>query len=254
MRLGISAFINQNNNNFLKEYSGHNLQIEFYKKNDFDFARKSHLAQKLKEWNVKIISAHLPVDLDFKNLNEIQDHIIATYQEFLENNNAAMSFFQDNNIINTALTLHPKYKVDLDYSSFSIMLENLPANITIALENFPYKRKKTLRTPLDIVEICAKYNHFSMTLDLAHLQYHNLWLDDRILSHLLKYTSIIHLSNRSGGKTHIPIKEGDINIERFLNNLKINKWNGDIFLEYRINYKDKLLKDLEWVKEFLKST
>jgi len=30
----------------------------------------------------------------------------------------------------------------------------------------------------------------------------------------------------------------------------MNKWNGDIFLEYGISYKDKLLKDLEWTKNF----
>jgi len=157
MRLGISAFINQNNNDFLKEYSECNLQIGFYKKSDFDFACKNHLAQKLREWKVKTISAHLPVDLDFKNLDEVQNYTLATYQEFLENNNTTMSFFQDSNITNIALTLHPKYKVDLDYSGFNIMLENLPANLIIAIENFPYKRKKTLRTPLDIVEVCTKY-------------------------------------------------------------------------------------------------
>jgi len=70
------------------------------------------------------------------------------------------------------------------------------------------------------------------------------------MPHLLKYTSIIHLSNRSGGKSHTPTKEGNINIERFLNSLKTNNWNGDIFLEYGISYKDKLLKDLEWTKNF----
>ncbi|MFQ5835919.1 MAG: sugar phosphate isomerase/epimerase family protein [bacterium] len=239
MRLGISAFINQNNNEFLKEYSGCNLQIAFYKKSDFDFARKNHLAEKLKNWRVKVISAHLPVDLDFKNLDEIRDFTVAIHQEFLEDN--------------AVLTLHPKRKIDLDYSVFNLMLENLPTNLTIAIENFPHKRKKSLRTPLNIVEVCTKYNHFSMTLDLAHLQYHNLWLDDKILPHLLRHTSIIHLSNRSGGKTHIPIKEGNINIEKFLKSLKMNKWKGDIFLEYGINWKDKLLRDLKWVEAFIKS-
>jgi len=193
MGLGISAFINQNNNDFLKEYSECNLQIGFCKKNDFDFARKNHLAQKLKEWEVKVISTHLPIDLDFKNLDEVRDFTVATHQEFLEDN--------------AVLTIHPKRKIDLDYSGFNIMLENLPANLIIAIENFPYKRKKTLRTPLDIVEVCTKYSHFSMNFDLAHLQYYNLWLDDKILPHLLKYTRIIHLSNKSGGKTHIPIKK-----------------------------------------------
>ena len=222
------------------EYSGCNLQIGFHKKSDFDFACKNHLAQKLREWKVKTISAHLPVDLDFKNLDEVRNYTIAIYKEFLENNN----------IGNISLTLHPKYKMKLDYSAFNLPVFNLPPNLVISIENFPYKRKKSLRTPLDIVEICIKHYHFFMTLDLAHLQHYNLWLDEKILQHLLKYTSIIHLSNRSGGKTHIPIKEGDINIERFLNNLKTNKWNGDIFLEYGISYKDKLLKDLEWTKNF----
>jgi len=206
MKLGISAFINQNHNDFLKEYSECNLQIGFYKKNDFDFARKNYLAQKLEKWKIKVISAHLPVDLDFKNLNEVQNYTLATYQEFLENNNATMSFFQDSNSTNIGLTPHPKYKVDLDYSGFNIMLENLPINLIIALENFPYKRKKTLRTPLDIVEVCTKYSHFSMNFAVAHLQYYNLWLDDKTLPHLLKYTSVIHLSNRSGGKSHTPNK------------------------------------------------
>lgn len=235
MRLGISAFINQNDNEFLNQYSGCNLQIGFYKKDHFNFARKNHLPQRLKEWKVKIISVHLPVDLDFRNLDEIRDYAVAAYKEFLSEDNAC-------------LTLHPKHKIDLDYFAFNLMLENLSANLTIALENFPYKRKKSLRTPLDIIEVCTKCNRFFMTLDLGHLQYYDLWLDDKILPYILKYTRIIHLSNRSGGKTHTPIKEGDINIEKFLNDLKASKWDGDIFLEYGMNYKDKLLKDLEWVK------
>lgn len=191
------------------------------------------------------------MDLNFQKLDQVLDYTITIYKEFLENNNTAVSFFQDNNIINTALTLHPKYKIDLDYSGFNLMLENLPINLTIALENFPYKRKKTLRTPLDIVEVCTKYSHFSMNFDLAHLQYYDLWLDDKILPHLLKHTSIIHLSNRSSGKTHTPIKEGDIDIEKFLKKLIDEKWNGNIFLEYGINWKDKLLKDLRWVENII---
>lgn len=240
-RLGISVFINQNNNEFLKQYSGCNLQIGFYKKNDFDFARKNHLAEKLKNWKIKVISAHLPVDLDFRNLNEVRNYTVAIYKKFLENNNAGI----------TSLTLHPKYKIDLDYSAFNLPTFNLPPHLAIAIENFPYKRKKSLRTPLDIIEIRIKHYHFFMTLDLAHLQYHNLWLDNKILPHLLKHTSIIHLSNRSSGKFHIPIKEGDINIEKFLKKLIDEKWNGDIFLEYGINYKDKLLRDLRWVENII---
>ena len=42
-------------------------------------------------------------------------------------------------------------------------------------------------------------------------------------------------------------------IEKFLKSLKMNKWNGDIFLEYGINWKDKLLRDLKWVESFIKS-
>lgn len=248
MRLGISAFINQEDNNFLKEYSGCNLQIGFYKKSFLDFARDNHLKSKLKEWKINVISAHLPVDLDFRNLDEIYRYINIAHLELIDVENSG------------PFTLHPKYKVTLNYRKLNCFLE-LMASIfaynsnlfSIAIETFPYKRKKNPRSPLDIVEICTKYERFWMTLDLAHLQYHNLWLDERILPHLLRYTEVIHLSNRSRNKTHTPIREGEIDIEKFLNNLKTNNWNGNIFLEYGINYKNKLLEDLKWVKSFLES-
>lgn len=241
MILGISIFIGKNTEyEFLKEYSGYNLQIGFYKKSDFDFASKNHLGQKLKDQETKVISAHLPVDLDFKNSDEIEYYTIATCKEFS---------LQDN----VLLTLHPKYKVDLDYSELNTRLDRLSFNLKIGLENFPWKKKKTLRSPLDITEVCSKYNHFSMTLDLAHLEYYDLWLDEKILGYLLRYTSIIHLSNKRGHKGHIPIREGKINIEQFLKELIKNKWNGNIFLEYGIDYKDRLIEDLEWVERVFKN-
>jgi len=64
----------------------------------------------------------------------------------------------------------------------------------VCLENFPYKSNRKYRTPIDIIYEVGKNKKLGMTLDICHAE--SFWMEPIILSSLLKYTDILHLSNK----------------------------------------------------------
>ncbi len=123
----------------------------------------------------------------------------------------------------------------------------------ICVETFAWRRKKALRTPLEIIDVCRWYNSAYMTIDTCHIE--DIWFDHKIMSYLLKYTKVIHLSNRAKGfGSHIPFNHphGELKLVSFVRELKFKyKWSGYIVLEYMAEYQDKLLKNYNYVKRLL---
>jgi sugar phosphate isomerase/epimerase len=124
----------------------------------------------------------------------------------------------------------------------------------LCVENFQWRKKKKLRSPLEIIEFCIRYpNHISFCLDTSHTE--KVWFDHRIINYILTYTDVIHLSNRnkSERKQHMPFNtgKGDLNLMAFVNNLKFIKWRGDLVLEYMQEYSNKKLKNYRFLKEHL---
>lgn len=128
--------------------------------------------------------------------------------------------------------------------------------IRLCIEVFGWKSNKVLRSPFDIIEfiIDRRAVDFKMVIDTSHMD--EVWFDHRILPTLLKYTNIIHLSNRAKGVgQHLPFNDprGDLNLVKFVKDLKHRyNWNGHIVLEYMEEYKHKLLKNVEYLNELLK--
>jgi len=137
-------------------------------------------------------------------------------------------------------------------------------DVMLCIENFPWRSRKELRTPLQIIEFINVLQKssiltglhpelFSMCLDTSHTD--DIWFDHKILLHLLPYTSVIHLSNRKGKKQHLPfnINKGDLNLVSFIKKLKrMYNWDGDIVLEYMPEYRHKLYRNAEYIKRLLK--
>jgi len=123
----------------------------------------------------------------------------------------------------------------------------------ICVETFAWKRNKKLRSPLEIVEACQTYTNTWMTIDTCHIE--DLWFDHRIMPYLLKYTKVIHLSNRSKALgQHIPFNhpDGELPLVKFVRELKYKyNWQGIIVLEYMGEYFDKLIKNHNYVKRLL---
>ena len=91
-----------------------------------------------------------------------------------------------------------------------------------------------------------------MCLDTSHTE--DIWFDHRIMSYLLKYTSVIHLSNRAQRAQHLPFnsEKGDLQLVGFVRELKYKyNWSGDIVLEYMPEYQDKLIKNLMYLRRLI---
>jgi len=123
-------------------------------------------------------------------------------------------------------------------------------------------KKKVFRSPLEIISACQLYNtqlynaHSNalwMTLDTSHIE--DVWFDHKIMAYLLKFTKVIHLSNRAKGiGSHLPFNysKGELNLVSFVRDLKYKyNWSGDIILEYMEEYSTKLIKNCNYVKKLL---
>ena len=123
----------------------------------------------------------------------------------------------------------------------------------LCIETFQWRKKKELRSPLDIMEMCIKHHDLSMCIDTSHIE--QIWFDYKIMKSLLKHTSVIHLSNRAKGHgSHMPFNspKGELNLVGFVKELKRRyKWRGTIVLEYMPEHQHKLMRNYFYIKKLL---
>jgi len=215
------------------------IQLASYK---FDplIENQDKIIDTLEKAGTNLLVVHLPLDVLHQDKDEILDVIFTFNQTFACNHfvihpNKGIEDFLDYYLENKLMKLPVKY----DYS--------------LCIETFQWRKKKKIRSPLDIMEYCIKNPEFSMCIDTSHIE--SIWFDHKIMRTLLKYTSVIHLSNRAKGHgSHMPFNSphGDLNLVGFIKDLKhIYKWNGIIVLEYMPEHQDKLLKNYYYAKRLL---
>lgn len=117
-------------------------------------------------------------------------------------------------------------------------------------ECFPYRKKKKLRTPLDILRACGR-----MTLDTSHLDID--WLNsEALMRSLIANSTIIHLSQRSSKSSethHKPISvHGEVPIGLILKILKQCPVD-EIALEYMPCYFHNVIKDYFSIQNLFKN-
>ena len=150
--------------------------------------------------------------------------------------------------------VHPNKGIKQFLSNF---LEQHMMDVTLCIENFPWKKKKELRNPLKIIEYIGllkeEYEYvdrrLKLCLDTSHTD--DIWFEYQLMYFLLPYTNVIHLSNRIGKKQHQPfnITNGDLNLVAFVKDLKGRyDWSGDIVLEYMPEWRYKLERNADYVK------
>jgi hypothetical protein len=197
---------------------------------------KDDLVKKLKECKVNIRVVHLPVDSLRFTTKEILEIIDLFLIEFAC----------------TKYVIHPnkgieKFVEEQSKKTISSMFE-------LCIENFPYKSKKPLRSPLNIYELCNKFSNVRMTFDTSHAD--EIWFDYKIFGYFLSKISVIHLSNRRREKrqihTNFNMDHADLNLVGFVKDLKKRyDWSGDIVLEYMSEYKHHLEKNLQYVNKLV---
>jgi len=149
------------------------------------------------------------------------------------------------------LVAHPNFGL---YKIIQEIIESKAYDdVLFCLENFPFRARKVVRTPVEIILHNLDYsylatNEFGFCLDTAHLD--KEWYHISILDTIMNYVNIIHLSNQNGGQ-HLPILEGDLNLHLILDRVKKKKLNIEICLEYMAEYKSKAIQDAEYVRKYL---
>lgn len=211
-----------------------NIQLSLYKMELFS-TNKDQILKSLDENNTNVRVLHLPIDcLRFESRNVFD--LITLFKEK----------YQCRRFV-----IHPNRGIN--EFVYKYVAENKFRDAILCIENFPYKKRKVIRTPIEIIELCSKFLNIRMTFDTSHAD--KIWFSHMILPTILKYTEVIHLSNRNEieKKQHLPINspEGDLNINKFLNDLKMNRWDGDVVLEYMPEYSNKLEKNAIFVKRLL---
>lgn len=198
------------------------------------------IADALEEAKTNLQVVHLPLDTLHQDKDKVIDLIFTFNQKF-----GCQHF-----------VIHPNKGIEdfLDYylDNRLISLKD-EADYTLCIETFQWRKKKKIRSPLDIMEYCLKYPEFSMCIDTSHIE--SIWFDYKIMCTLLKYTSVIHLSNRAKGHgSHMPFNSphGDLNLVGFVLDLKKRyKWNGIIVLEYMPEHSHKLKSNANYIKRLL---
>ena len=220
-----------------------NIQLALYKY-DLYTELKKKIFKEISKGHIHVKAVHMPLDflrqepsLMFDMIKEIRDEV------------GAFKFI-----------VHPNKGIK---KFLALFLDEDIWDVQLCIENFQWRKRKELRNPIKIIEYMwylrssallanTPGNLIKMCLDTSHTD--DVWFDYQMLSYILPYTSVIHLSNRQGRNQHLPFNtsNGDLNLIGFVKNLKrLHKWSGDIVLEYMPEYRHKLTRNCEYIKQLL---
>lgn len=198
---------------------------------------RDHIIEALSKAGTKVCTVHLPLDVmhhDIKDIFEMTDLFNKEFncQHFI---------------------VHPNKGIKNFIDKFLEYMNAQEDYYKLCIETFQWRKKKRIRSPLDIMEYCILHPQLTMCIDTSHIE--TLWFDPMIMSTLLKHTDVIHLSNRAKGYgSHMPFNSphGQLNLVRFVKDLKNRyKWNGCIILEYMTEHQNKLLKNYYYIKKLV---
>jgi len=180
-----------NENRYNVQYVPESIQLALYKY-DLYLKYKDELLAQLHEHKTKVRTIHLPIDTLKREYKDTFDMIYMGLKEF----NC------------THYVIHPNKFIQDFIDQF--LKSGLP--VKLCIENFQWRSNKVYRTPLNIIERIIEQGEYDgrqnlrMTFDTTHAD--EVWFDHRVLPFLLKYTSVIHLSNRAKGiSDHMPFND-----------------------------------------------
>jgi len=212
------------------------IQLALYKY-DLFMEMKEDISKAISRTHTHVKVVHLPLDTLRRSFSEIIELMNFCFNEF-----GCMKY-----------VVHPNKRIEAFIYSF---LQWETEGIQLLLETFPFRNKKAIRTPIDIMEWCIHYpESLQMVIDTSHIE--ELWMSYMVMPSLLKHTSVIHLSNQSKEKAigkHLPFNDprGMFNLVGFVRDLKYRyKWEGDLVLEYMPEHKHRLIKNRDYIERLL---
>ncbi|MHA1815665.1 MAG: hypothetical protein ACTSX1_06640 [Candidatus Heimdallarchaeaceae archaeon] len=222
-------------NRFAQETIPDKIQLAIYKYDIF-MELKDDAFKALNEHGTDVKVVHLPLDTLRRELSDIDKLIEVCIYE-----TGCRTF-----------VIHPNKNI-FQFIDHFIERWGYDNTAKLLIETFGWRSKKQLRGPLDILQVCIENPELEMVIDTSHIE--TLWFDHKIMPTLLKYTPVIHLSNRAKGfGSHMPFNSanGELKLVGFVRDLKYRyNWNGDIVLEYMPEHKDKLMKNKKYLERLL---
>ena len=223
-------------NRYALERIPQKIQLAMFKY-DLFMNMKEDISKAISKTHTQVKVVHLPLDTLRRSFSDIIALMNFCFNEF-----GCMKY-----------VVHPNKQIQGFIYNF---LQWETEGIQLLLETFPYRNKKAIRSPLDIMEWCIHYpSSLKMVIDISHIE--EIWMNYMIMGTLLKYTSVIHLSNQSNDKKigkHLPFNhpKGMFNLVGFVRDLKYRyKWEGDLVLEYMPEHKHKLIKNRDYIERLL---
>jgi len=210
------------------------IQLALYKYKNY-VKYQDAIFKSVEENNTKLRVTHLPLD----TLKLPEENICTMINKIFEKTGCVK------------YVIHPNKGVNHFVDQFFFRCHS---QTKLCIETFGWKSNKYLRSPIEIVEFILIYQpSLQMVIDTSHIE--ELWFDPKIMSLLLRYTSVIHLSNRAKGHgQHLPFTSpvGDLNLVKFARDLKYKyKWDGDIILEYMPEHQHKLYKNAKYLESLV---
>ena len=221
-------------NRYALETIPNKIQLAIYKY-DLFMGMRQDVSKAISRKHTRVKVVHLPLDTLRRSFSDI----------------IALMDFCFNEFGCCKYVIHPNKNIQAFIYNF---LQWETEGRVLCIETFPYRKKKQIRSPLDIMEWCIHYpDSLKMVIDTSHIE--EIWMSHMIMPTLLRHTSVIHLSNKSRGLgQHLPFNhpDGDFNLVSFVRKLKHNyKWEGDLVLEYMPEHKCKLVKNKEYIERLL---
>jgi len=146
------------------------IQLGLYKYDEW-LKIQDDIIKKLKENKIEIRVVHLPINSLHYTIKEILDMVELFIVEF-----GCCKF-----------VIHPnkgieKFLKEQSNKTISSMME-------MCVENFSYKNKKALRSPLNIHDLCKIYPNVKIAFDTSHSD--EIWFDCKTFGYLVDKISVI---------------------------------------------------------------
>lgn len=218
----------------LEPFEGFNVQLVFREKNFYSI-NHTNIKKWLEKYHIRPISIHYPT---FKGLEK----------NFIGN----LKFLKDNYGQNL-FTTHPKFgsMEDLTTALRSKEDEILELGVTLAYENMPGPEGKWNCYPTNLHKLDFPFTR--LTLDVTHLEESVNEIEE--FNSVSDKVNVIHLSNvrYNNGKRddHLPINDGDRNLNDFIIHLKKEDYKGQIILEYNPETANLLARDIQTVENLI---
>lgn len=230
----ISKFINEQFEENISFFESASMQIGFFDPGRFFKYNHKNLIKRLNDNNITIKSIHAPtIDIfQEKDFFKMLDVIRENYPGI------------DN------ITIHPGSGNPLRaYNFFEKFDDKIESyDISLLYENFDSskKNKRWLPRARNIYSVPIK--SIFLTYDTSHVKVGTDIVSD--LEDFYPRLGMVHLSNKSKSKNHLPINEGEHNLSKVVNYL--SKYPGFVTLEYH-NRDETLMKDYLDLKTFFKN-